>query len=91
MPDKARDGCMPDKARDRRNVALNYQVNCWCTQSSKETILLWHIHCFHLRVKVAPVFCYFILGNPCTAGCLSKVEDNFSSFDIVVDLDGVSP
>ena len=32
--------CMPDKARDGRNVALNYQVNCWCARLSKGTILL---------------------------------------------------
>ena len=30
---------MPDEARDGRNVALNYQVNCWCARLSKETIL----------------------------------------------------
>ena len=32
--------CMPDEARDGRNVALNYQVTCWCARSSKGTILL---------------------------------------------------
>ena len=31
--------CMPDEACDGRNVALNYQVNCWCARSSKRTIL----------------------------------------------------
>ena len=31
--------CMPDEARDGRNVALNYQVNCWCARSSKGTNL----------------------------------------------------
>ena len=39
--------CMPDKARDGRNIALNYQVNCWCARSSKGTILIHntkHIH-----------------------------------------------
>ena len=29
-----------DKACDGRNVALNYQVTCWCTRLSKGTILL---------------------------------------------------
>ena len=32
--------CMPDEACDRRNIALNYQVNCWCARLSKGTILL---------------------------------------------------
>ena len=27
--------CMPDEAHDGRNVALNYQVNCWCARPSK--------------------------------------------------------
>ena len=35
--------CMPDEARDGRNVALNYQVNCWCARSSKGTIL-YYLH-----------------------------------------------
>ena len=30
---------MPDEAHDGRNIALNYQVNCWCARLSKGTIL----------------------------------------------------
>ena len=32
--------CTPDEAHEGRNVALNYQVTCWCARSSKGTILL---------------------------------------------------
>ena len=35
--------CMPDEARDGRNVALNYQVNRWCAQLSKGTILYYQL------------------------------------------------
>ena len=35
--------CMPDEARDERNVALNYQVNCWCARLSKGTILYYQL------------------------------------------------
>ena len=34
---------MPDEARDGQNVALNYQVNCWCAQLSKGTILYYQL------------------------------------------------
>ena len=34
-----------DEARDGRNIALNYQLNCWCARSSKETILLCLPYC----------------------------------------------
>ena len=34
---------MPDEARDGWNVALNYQVNCWCAWLSKGTILYYQL------------------------------------------------
>ena len=30
-----------DEARDGQNIALNYQVTCWCARLSKGTILLY--------------------------------------------------
>ena len=34
--DNSKDHCMPDEARDGRNVALNYQVICRCADCPKE-------------------------------------------------------
>ena len=34
---------MDDEARDGQNVALNYQVTCWCARLFKGTILLLNL------------------------------------------------
>ena len=82
---------MPDAAHDGRNVALNYQVTCWCPKEPIYCLALFvHynicIHCAHVSLhrsmcQLMAVYVYhFNIVCVCVTALLRRVPCTFTDF-----------